>query len=183
MALTMRSDDNAAPELAVGSELSSSGQLLRCVRCLQWKPVGDFHRSRTGQFSYCRNCRNAYDRSYYRTRGKAARNARKRAWLTAERKWMASLKHGIPCADCRCVFPVYVMHWDHLPDFQKTDSISAMVGSRRREAILQELKKCELVCANCHILRTIGRSRSRKLSAAVPVGVGGLEPPTTSAQG
>ena len=34
-----------------------------------------------------------------------------------------------------------------------------MVGSWRREAILAELRKCELVCANCHVMRTVERAR------------------------
>jgi hypothetical protein len=34
-----------------------------------------------------------------------------------------------------------------------------MVSSRTREAVLEELKKCELVCANCHVIRTVNRAR------------------------
>jgi hypothetical protein len=34
-----------------------------------------------------------------------------------------------------------------------------MVGSWGRDAVLDELKKCELVCANCHVMRTVVRAR------------------------
>jgi len=51
------------------------------------------------------------------------------------------------------------MHWDHLPEFDKIGEISSMVASRKREVIMEELKKCELVCANCHVLRTVVRTR------------------------
>jgi len=78
---------------------------------------------------------------------------------------MASLKDGVPCADCGETFPVYVMHWDHLPGFEKVDEVSSMVGHRTRAAILEELKKCELVCANCHVLRTISHERRPRLAA------------------
>ena len=71
---------------------------------------------------------------------------------------MASLKDGVPCKDCGRVFPVWVMHWDHLPGYEKIGWISNLVPSRSRTLILEELKKCELVCANCHVLRTIGRA-------------------------
>ena len=74
--------------------------LLLCARCGNWKPAEAFHDSRTGQFSYCRECRNAYDRAYYAERGRAARLARRRAARAAARAWMASLKDGVPCADC-----------------------------------------------------------------------------------
>jgi hypothetical protein len=128
-----------------------------CARCLQWKTLGEFHRSRTGQFSYCRDCRNEYDRAYYAERGKAPRLARRRFAADVARAWMASLKEGIPCTDCGGVFPVYVMHWDHLPQFDKVGDISQLVTSRTRSVVIEELKKCELVCANCHVMRTVAR--------------------------
>jgi hypothetical protein len=51
------------------------------------------------------------------------------------------------------------MHWDHLPEYPKFDDISSMVASARRARILAELAKCELVCANCHVMRTVARAR------------------------
>ena len=132
--------------------------LRRCARCREWKPGEEFHASRTGQFSYCRDCRNEYDRAYYQRRGRAARLIRSRAHRGRARGWMVSLKDGLPCKDCGELFPVWVMHWDHLPEFEKIAAISTMVGSRTRDAILEELKKCELVCGNCHVMRTVGRA-------------------------
>jgi hypothetical protein len=72
---------------------------------------------------------------------------------------MATLKEGVACADCGQVFPVWVMHWDHLPGYQKLGTISDMVRSRSRTITVAELKKCELVCANCHAIRTHARAR------------------------
>jgi hypothetical protein len=133
-------------------------QLHRCARCLQWKPASEFHKSTDGEFTYCRDCRNSYDRQYYVERGGPARRARRRAHIDAEREWMNALKIGIPCTDCSETFPVFVMQWDHLPQFEKMDEIGTMIGHRSRELILAELKKCELVCANCHVLRTVRRA-------------------------
>ena len=127
--------------------------------CGQSKPSTEFHRSRTGQFSYCRDCRCAYDRRYYAERDKATRQERIRARHEAARAWMNSLKAGRPCADCGETFPPYVMHWDHLPGHMKVAAIGSMVGKWARDAVLDELKKCELVCANCHVMRTVERAR------------------------
>ena len=144
-----------APPAAV-----SRTELFRlCAMCMRWKPTSEFHNSRTGQFSYCRDCRLAYDRRYYAERGRVPRLARQRAAIRRARAWMASIKVGLPCVDCGGEFPVYVMHWDHLPAFDKVDEVSSMVASRSREAVLAELKKCELVCANCHVMRTVRRAR------------------------
>jgi hypothetical protein len=135
--------------------------------CGQSKPSAEFHRSLTGQFSYCRDCRCAYDRRYYAEFGKSARLLRKRARREAARAWMDSLKEGRPCADCAELFPPYVMHWDHLPGHRKVAAIGSMVGSWKRDTILDELTKCELVCANCHVMRTVLRARHTIAEAAL----------------
>jgi hypothetical protein len=49
---------------------------------------------------------------------------------------MAKLKAGVACTDCGGTFPIFVMHWDHLPEFEKTADISVMVTSRKRDAVL-----------------------------------------------
>ena len=145
-------------ELGVGT--SEPCEVFRsCTKCGQSKPGSEFHRSRTGQFSYCGDCRRAYDRRYYAERGKAARLARVRVWRGEARAWMDALKEDRACADCGGIFPPYVMHWDHLPGHLKIAEISTMVGTRRREVVIDELAKCELVCANCHVMRTVVRAR------------------------
>ena len=150
--------DEPVPDQGGVHDTSVDPPFRRCAMCGLWKAASDFHNSRTGQFSYCRECRRAYDRRYYQERGKAARRVRERARMLEARAWMAALKEGVPCADCGQVFPVFVMHWDHLPGYQKVGSISEMVASRSRTITIAELQKCELVCGNCHVLRTISRS-------------------------
>ena len=150
------SDPQAAP-----SKVGDAPRVHRCARCHELKPETEFHRSQDGEYTYCRDCRNAYDRKYYAERGGPARRARRRAWLDAAREWMNSLKSGVPCADCGQIFPVFVMQWDHLPEFEKGGDIGTMLGHRSRAWILEEIKKCELVCANCHVLRTIKRATGR----------------------
>ena len=39
---------------------------------------------------------------------------------------------------------------------EKVGDISTLVSSGRRAAVLAEIAKCEVVCANCHRLRTFG---------------------------
>ena len=71
---------------------------------------------------------------------------------------MRSLKEGIPCADCGRVFPHQVMQWDHKPGFEKLGDISEDFAGRTRDEVLAEIAKCDLVCANCHAIRTFSRS-------------------------
>lgn len=56
--------------------------------------------------------------------------------------------------DCGEADPV-VLDFDHLED--KLDDVSTIVNNGTWEAVLAEIKKCEVVCANCHRRRTISR--------------------------
>lgn len=60
-----------------------------------------------------------------------------------------------PCTDCGQCYPFYVMHFDHLGD--KLNNISELVHLGNRQRLLDEIDKCELVCANCHAIRTYQR--------------------------
>ena len=64
-----------------------------------------------------------------------------------------------PCMDCKKKYPTYVMDFDHKGN---KDFNLARAGDRRisNERILKEIKKCELVCANCHRIRTYNANSS-----------------------
>jgi hypothetical protein len=64
-----------------------------------------------------------------------------------------------PCADCGGSYPHYVMDFDHVRG-QKICEISNIANRRLSLRKLQdEIAKCDLVCANCHRVRTYGGSR------------------------
>lgn len=68
------------------------------------------------------------------------------------------------CTDCRVEYPYFILEFDHLPQFKKSFPLSA-AGSkdRSKEKIIEEIAKCEIVCANCHRIRTHRRNIERKL--------------------
>ena len=79
-----------------------------------------------------------------------------------------ALKVG-PCLDCGQSFPPECMDFDHVRG-EKLFGIGQM-GQRQQHFILAEIAKCDLVCANCHRIRTRkngqhGRGRSSKYSVA-----------------
>ena len=51
------------------------------------------------------------------------------------------------------------MQWDHVPGTVKLGEISAKIRRWSTKLIFEELAKCELVCANCHAIRTYARLR------------------------
>lgn len=62
---------------------------------------------------------------------------------------------GNTCKDCG-LDDERVLVFDHLPLFSKVDNI-ARLGTHDWGVVSKELDKCELVCANCHLIRTKAR--------------------------
>ena len=68
---------------------------------------------------------------------------------------LAELKKG-PCTDCGNSYPPYVMQFDHIGT-DKMGDISKMVTKVSWQRVMDEVAKCEVVCANCHAERTHSR--------------------------
>ena len=73
----------------------------------------------------------------------------------AKSKLIQELKQA-PCADCLRVFPSCVMDFDHRIAAEKHDIVSRISSPDR---ILTEASKCDVVCSNCHQIRTLLRSQ------------------------
>jgi hypothetical protein len=100
--------------------------------------------------------RRAYSRARYAVTKELTRQRRRaqaRRRLMTQRAFIRSLKQH-PCVDCHQTFPTACMHFDHVRG-KKIGGVSILVSDGvSRERLLTELAKCELVCANCHAIRT-----------------------------
>ena len=96
--------------------------------------------------------------SSYRPRapGKSSRLDEKRAYWRGHAELLRKLRDK-PCADCGQRFPFYVMQFDHRDSSTKLDVVSRMIGRAGEERILAEVAKCDVVCSNCHRIRTYER--------------------------
>src|SRR5438270_9717957 len=68
-----------------------------------------------------------------------------------------------PCQDCGGTFPPWVMDFDHREPSEKSFNVTsarAMLMSRPR--LIAEIQKCDIVCANCHAVRTYTWLRANK---------------------
>lgn len=61
------------------------------------------------------------------------------------------------CADCGYNLHPSALEFDHLPGTVKLFNIGEKVGSYSRAKLWAEIAKCEVVCANCHAIRTTER--------------------------
>lgn len=72
---------------------------------------------------------------------------------------MRELKESQPCTDCGNSFPYPAMQYDHLPGTVKLGNVANMAhGNVAWKKVLEEIEKCELVCSNCHAVRTARRN-------------------------
>lgn len=75
--------------------------------------------------------------------------ARKRALITTAK--------SKPCIDCKVQYHPYIMDLDHVRGV-KIINVSFMVARGYTDAqIIEEIAKCDVVCANCHRERTHAR--------------------------
>lgn len=59
-----------------------------------------------------------------------------------------------PCLDCGVTYPYYVMQFDHRPDEVKVLTPARLVNCGSWKKVVDEIMKCDVVCANCHAERT-----------------------------
>jgi hypothetical protein len=83
------------------------------------------------------------------------------------RSYVDSLKVDRGCADCGYNAHPAALDFDHLPGSAKVATIAKMIGGyvglkAALEKVQAEISKCEVVCANCHRIRTWNRRRSQK---------------------
>lgn len=144
-----------------------------CSRCGAFKALDSFVKSsftKSGYQAHCLECERLrteirrmsadYRRNESLTR-RAARTGNLEAARAKDRRsqrqnqaFVNQLKAG-PCKDCGKTFHPSAMDFDHVRG-EKVRGIGQMV-SANREALLAEIAKCDLVCANCHRIRTDSR--------------------------
>lgn len=72
------------------------------------------------------------------------------------RERIAQIKTEAGCADCGYNAHPSALHFDHLPGQEKLFHIAGNLTGKW-EHIEAEMAKCEVVCANCHAIRTAAR--------------------------
>lgn len=110
----------------------------------------------------CREAHRCYAASNRQRKGKSETGLRREANQQArggksQREILNELKSG-PCMDCGASYPPIVMEFDHRPGEQKKCDVARLAQpGTGLDTLLAEVAKCDLVCANCHRLRTLAR--------------------------
>jgi hypothetical protein len=79
--------------------------------------------------------------------------------LSSKRDWVNSYKRTHPCEDCGEFLLPFILDFDHRDSSLKFNNIATMVyANYSLSRIKAEIEKCDLVCANCHRIRTHKRT-------------------------
>ena len=140
----------------------SQGQSRTCTRCGEELPITAFA-MRSGRGSpqaWCRPCKRAYDRDWYRQNKDrhAEVNREARSRFKARARHLVTQAKSVPCADCGNSYPPHVMDFDHVRG-RKVLNVGLMSHRVSLDTLQSEIDKCEVVCANCHRERTHMRRR------------------------
>lgn len=131
-----------------------------CIGCKKTRPIKEFRQCGTEKrrIARCRACDRLNRAEKYKNN--------KSYYAESNRKTQAKLRRIVmhhkskPCMDCNKLYPPYVMDFDHVYG-EKIDKVSRLVFFGSEKLILDEIAKCEVVCANCHRTRTHNRSRRK----------------------
>lgn len=108
------------------------------------------------QTKYCSaRCR----RKHYRLLDPAKHVRQNRVSIRNQQKkryeYVAKLKNN-PCADCGNTYPTPAMDFDHVRGTKVRGISQAVIYGWK--PLYEEIAKCELVCSNCHRVRTHSRN-------------------------
>ncbi len=132
-----------------------------CNKCFQRKSLNEFNSGKCkGKHSWCKACVREYDFRRHKT------NEVKRRKQNVDRrhslqKWLRKYKSSLSC-ECGENHPA-CLDFHHRDPSTKLD----IVGNLTRrgfsiQRILEEIQKCDVLCANCH-RKLEGNKRDRKV--------------------
>ena len=156
---TLHPDGLTAYLRAYGDHAPPPGTLIRCGRCGTHRHPDEFYITAclaliarggrpTGPYSRCRTCT----------------SADMRARLASKRAVVAEAKAG-GCVDCGIVNTDHpeIFDFDHVRP-GKVKTVTAWVTSGTVEQMRAEMARCEVVCSNCHRIRTKAREHGGRKS-------------------
>lgn len=133
-----------------------------CSKCGIEKDISEFiskNREKGWSHSYCKLCHSEYKKERYRKNKKEfIKKVREReARIRQENQDKIAEYFSVnQCVDCGNS-DIRVLDFDHIDN--KNDNIGTMLyRAKKWIEIEKEIKKCEVVCSNCHRIRTSIRS-------------------------
>lgn len=125
----------------------------KCNKCKQQKELDQFKfRSDNKYDCYCIPCRKEFQHQSYMKRQKEQTEKNKlyrKSKGYQKIKWYILFKQTLKCSNCPENHPA-CLEFHHKNPKEKSFNISSMIGRLSKKKILEEVKKCIVLCSNCH---------------------------------
>jgi hypothetical protein len=144
-----------------------TGRPIGCSQPCGTKTKYNYHRKRGETCQMCKDANAAWSRARNGSRPPIPRQPP--SIRKEERKeWLIDQKVArFACMDCHKKVErdnTFVFDYDHRDPDQKTKAISEMLHQWTTDRLLHEMDKCDLICANCHRVRTNAQQKSGVLT-------------------
>lgn len=151
MEFTRESSNGRIPGSDPGDEGSTPSTLAKyCSGCNLTLSLDSFAKKGKGYQSNCKTCRNKKNRERYQ-KDKSWYQERNRKRRELFSSTIRQYKEQ-PCADCKTEYPYYVMDFDHREE--KEFNLGHIYKIKSLKHLMEEIEKCDIVCSNCHRIRT-----------------------------
>lgn len=131
--------------------------MLKCNKCGKFQEESEFawkNKSLGTRNKTCKSCHRDYSKKHYQENTEKYREKARRSnprYYQESKKIILDYLASHPCADCGNS-DIRVLQFDHIVPLRKRGGrISARMNPSR---LFQEFEKCEVRCANCHMIRT-----------------------------
>ena len=125
----------------------------QCSKCKQILPVENFrwkNKSKGILHSQCKMCQKAQEKIHYQE----SKDRRDAVRATAEMQKTNNVIIVEQARQCGCIKcgekRSYVLDFHHRDPAEKTNVLAHMIKSASESALIAELAKCDVLCANCH---------------------------------
>lgn len=125
----------------------------KCCNCDKSLPLEDFYpssKAKDGRQSKCKPCHREYRKSHYES-NKSKYISKAADCRQRYRQEFLDFIKTKSCVDCGND-DWRVLEFDHQRD--KSFNICEKKGQRTLKSLMSEIEKCEIVCANCHRIRS-----------------------------
>lgn len=127
-----------------------------CNKCKQAKSFSDFNknkRTKDGLQRYCKSCTAKFQKNHYLAGGKEKTHQRNLEYRQRNITFTDRYKKLFgKCVDCG-ITDYKVLQFDHKNN--KLHDVSDLRGGAGSLKVLkEEIRKCEMRCANCHQIKT-----------------------------
>lgn len=130
--------------------------MKKCSKCKQIKTQEEFRikNKKTGsRQSWCIECVKTYQRNKYKTneieRNRIYKN--RENGKNIRRAYIKTYLKENPCKNCG-EKDITVLEFHHIKD--KITEVSKLICLGKLDMLKEEIKKCEVLCANCHKRKT-----------------------------